>query len=139
MRRREAMALLPAASLVAQPFVGRGLYGVLEQLCDRLLPSEAGSPGAREARVAWYIDTVVKYASPGTQKVWAEGLGRFAPEVTEAMLERESADAGSFFETVFKPLAVEAYCLSREGQMAMGYRGNRALGAFAGCTHEEHR
>ena len=138
MRRREAMALLPAASLVAQPFVGRSLYGVLEQLCERLLPSEPGSPGAREARVAWYIDTVLKYAPAATQRAWADGLGRFGPEVTEAMLARESADAGSFFETVFKPLAVEAYCLSREGQMGMGYRGNRALGGFAGCTHEAH-
>jgi Gluconate 2-dehydrogenase subunit 3 len=138
MKRREALALIPAASLAAQPHLGRGPYAVLEQLCERLIPSESGSPGAREARVAWYIDTVLRYATPATQRLWTEALRRLGPEVTDETMRREAAAEDSFLNTTLKPLAIEAYCLSSEGQRALGYRGNRTLGAFPGCAHAEH-
>jgi hypothetical protein len=138
MNRREALALIPAASLAAQPFLGASHYALLEQLCDVLIPSEPGSPGAREARVAWYIDTVLKYAPPATQQLWRTELARFAPVVTEAAVAREAADPASFFHATFKPLAVDAFCLSKEARLTLGYTGDRALDAFPGCTHPEH-
>lgn len=138
MKRREALALIPAASLTAQPHLGREIYAVLEQVCDLLLPSEPGSPGARDARVAWYIDTVLRHSPAATRDAWIDGLRRMGPQVTDETMRREATIAGSFLNTTLKPLAVEAFCLSREGQLALGYRGNRALSAFPGCTHPEH-
>ena len=138
MKRREALALIPAASLAAQPHLGREPYAVLEQLCERLLPSEPGSPGAKEARVAWYIDTVLRHSPPAMQRTWAEALRRLGPAVTDEIMRREAAAEDSFLNTALKPLAIEAYCLSMEGQRALGYRGNRALAAFPGCAHAEH-
>jgi hypothetical protein len=137
-KRREALALLPAASLSAQPHLGRETYAVLEQVCELLLPSEPGSPGAREARVAWYIDTVLRHAPAATRDAWIDGLRRMGPRVTDETMRRETAIADSFLNATLKPLAVEAFCLSREGQIALGYRGNRALSTFPGCTHPEH-
>ena len=134
MNRREAIALIPAASLIAQPFLGKEQFANLEQLCDLLIPSEPDSPGAREARVAWYIDTVLKYADGATKTRWAEGLAKLTP----ATIERESRDETSFFNTIFKPLAIEAFCLSKEARQALGYTGDRALDAFPGCNHPEH-
>lgn len=138
MKRREALVLIPAASLSAQTFLDRGNYAILEQVCDLLIPSEPGSPGAREARVAWYIDTVIRHAPAATQSAWNNGLRSLGPTVTTAVMDRESANESSFLNTQLKPLAIDAYCLSREGRQALGYKGNGAVGAFPGCTHPEH-
>ena len=134
MNRREALALIPAASLSAQPFLGKESYATLEDLCDLLLPSEPGSPGAREARVAWYIDTVIRHSPAELQALWRDGLA----SINLKNLDREAADESSFFNTRFKSLAIEAFCLSKEGQQALGYKGNRAIDQFPGCTHPEH-
>ena len=138
MNRRAAIALLPAASLLAQPVLGAEAYATLEQLCHLLIPSEPGSPGAREARVAWYIDVVIQHAPPATQARWRQELARIGPTVNEAVMAREAADESGFLNILVKPLAVEAFCLSREGRAALGYKGNRAIDAFPGCTHPEH-
>lgn len=138
MNRRDALALIPAASLMAQPFLGKDRYAVLEQLCELLIPSEPNSPGAREARVAWYIDTVLKYADKPTQSRWAQALAQLGPTVTEAAMQREAANEASFLNATLKPLAIEAFCLSKEARQTLGYTGDRAIDAFPGCRHPEH-
>jgi len=138
MKRRAAIALLPAAALLAQPYLDTEAFATLEQLCDLLIPSEPGSPGAREARVAWYIHVVLQHAPPDMQARWRQELARIGPGVTDAVMAREAADESGFLNTLFKPLAIEAFCLSREGRAAFGYKGNRAIDAFPGCTHPEH-
>jgi len=138
MNRRDALALIPAATLTAQPHLGRDNYAILEKVCELLIPSEPGSPGAREARVAWYIDTVIRHAPPPVQAAWNTALQSLGPTVTTATMDRETANESSFLNTQLKPLAIDAYCLSREGRIALGYKGDRAIDAFPGCTHPEH-
>jgi hypothetical protein len=147
MERRELLVLLGAAAAAAPAkvdiagyrprFLTADEYRLVDGLTDLLLP-EDGSPGAREAGVRYYIDTVLLYAPVPVQKSWREALGRVdsgailngPPHATKAEMDRFSATP---FFAQFRNLTVEAFAVSDAGKKFFGYRGNTAIAEFPGC------
>jgi hypothetical protein len=130
-------------------------YELATQLCELIIPSDSESPGASEAGVPWFIDTILLYADAKRQNVWRSGLFavdalsvrlRAAPflrcsppdrlQVVEYMAQQEDAPNGGeqpFFKEL-KAVAVQAFCLSDLGMRNyLHYRGNVALSQFPGC------
>jgi gluconate 2-dehydrogenase subunit 3-like protein len=132
-------------------------YELLNELLETLLPADETGPGARDAHVAFYIDTVLKYAPSNALQTWKTGLAgvgtlaneRFQQPFTacsdsqrqEIMAELaknemtpETALDGFFAE--FKQTAIEGFYASELIQREhLGYKGNTAVAEFPGCTH----
>jgi hypothetical protein len=118
-------------------------YQALERLVDLLLPADAASPGAREAGVAMYIDTVLAHGDSAMRNIWTSGLdaiGNANLETLAALAEKEPAPATETerFFVIFKQAAINAYYLSDAGRKSLGYKGDVAIKQFPGCTHPEH-
>lgn len=168
MKRREVFPILAAAPLAeplfAQPHVPRFFtaeeFAAVDLLAETLLPADETGPGARVAQVAAYVDITLQYASAARQEAWRRGLavtgaeararfGRGAGELDSAqagalmtvMAAREGtpqSDLERFFAR-FKSEVVEAFGMTAAGRRALGYRGDRAIPEFPGCTHPEHQ
>ncbi|HKS95815.1 MAG TPA: gluconate 2-dehydrogenase subunit 3 family protein [Terriglobia bacterium] len=142
-------------------------FQTVEALTEMVIPTD-DQPGAKEARVADYIDFVVFAAAefrPSLQREWTEGLAWLAKEsqrrhhapfreisvsdrerlLTDMSLpERDrSADAshpGYKFYRLVKGMTVEGFYTSRVGLIdVLGYQGLTFLSEFPGCTHPEHQ
>src|SRR5690242_15582048 len=55
-------------------FLTRWEYELTMQLSQSIIPRDADSPGAVEAGVPWFIDTVLLYADAKRQQGWRTGL-----------------------------------------------------------------
>ena len=136
-------------------------YGVIDRMADVIIPSDEQSPGAHDAGVAFYIDTVLHYADPAKQSAWRAGMAaleasaqeRFgipAARCTRAQLEqlvvamvRHESDPTTEVDRFFvrlKKITIDGYFLSDVGRRDyLGYRGDAVLAEFQGCTHPEHK
>jgi hypothetical protein len=164
--RRTALALLgagmPAArldaaqqhlhTLAAKPesyklqFFTEAEHSLVDSLAEMILPADAHSPGAHDARVAAYIDLILTFSPPQTQRTWKERLAAFQKLSTQlglkAALEqaarnetKPSTPAEHFFVDV-KRLTIAGYYTSEIGLLKeLGYKGNQALADFPGCQH----
>ena len=123
-------------------------YATLNRLLDILLPSDELGPGAREAGVAMYIDTTLKYGDDLLRNTWISGLKRYSgldtakseqrlAKAAEAESRPQSEDERFFL--IFKRAAMDAYYLSEAGRKSLGYVGDTAIRDFPGCTHPEHK
>jgi len=140
-------------------------FRIVEALTEMILPSD-GAPGAKEARVADYIDWVVFSAAefePALERQWRDGLAyldreserRFAKRFGEAaeedrirLLEEMSApesdprqqhEGYAFFRLV-KEMTVEGFYTSKIGLIdVLDYQGMTYQADFPGCTHPEHQ
>lgn len=144
----------PAASTAMPDIAGytpRALspaqYKTLDALCEMLLPAGDDGPGAHEAGVAYYLDTVLHYGSEEQRASWRRGLDSAAtsrPD-SEAVIARwaknEAAPrtADEKFFVAFKDAAIGAFYLSAQGRRCLGYHGDTAIAIFPGCTHKEHQ
>src|SRR5437867_2199205 len=76
-------------------------YATVEALVEAIIPADDRSPGAKEARVADYIDLLLSEAQPPLRQQWLDGLGaldgeaaarfgapfvRLGPDQVEALL-----------------------------------------------------
>lgn len=140
-------------------------FRTVEILTELIIPSD-DTPGAREARVAEYIDFVVFSAAefkPSMEREWKQGLevldhmSRDAHQrafhelsagdqqsLLEGMSlpEREpgASHAGFDFYRLAKEMTVEAFYSSRVGLIdVLGYKGLSVNSEFPGCTHPEHQ
>lgn len=156
MNRRELFPILAAAAqhqhhkpaaVSTDTYQLQALSGeqnqILSQLADIIIPADATSPGAAEARVSQYFDLLAQHVAP-LKKAFTEGLEDFntlalsrfeAPlaKLTRAqmttLLEVVSQHEGnptngaeSFFE-LLKFHTVEGYRLSHVGQTQwLGYK-----------------
>ncbi len=160
-RAAEAFATMQATQ--APPmlaFLTAAQYTTLDALTETIIPADDHSPGAREARVADYIDLLLSESDDRTQRAWTAGLalldaesrGRFTlpyaqlttPQATELLTplarneESPRAPLEQFFTTT-KDATIRGYYTSEIGiQKELEYKGNRILGEFVGCTHPEH-
>ena len=50
---------------------------MLEEICARIIPTDANGPGAREARAAHYIDRALGGALSGSRQAYTAGLAAF--------------------------------------------------------------
>jgi hypothetical protein len=142
-------------------------FQTVEMLTEMIIPTD-DQPGAKEARVADYIDFVVFSAAefrPSLQREWTTGLKwleqesrkRYhAPfrELSAADRERlltdvslperdrgaDASDPGYKFYRLVKGMTVEGFYTSRVGLIdVLGYQGLTFLSEFPGCTHPEHQ
>ena len=140
-------------------------YRTVEVLAGLIIPSD-GTPGAKEAQVARYIDFIVSAAAefqPSLQQDWTRGLelldrlshdkqqkafSEIPAADQEALLmamslpEREpnASHPGFAFYSLVKDMTVEGFYTSRVGLIdVLGYKGLAILSEFPGCTHPEHQ
>lgn len=147
--RRELVHLLAAVPALAQSgamyaprFFSKDEYAWLDQLTEALLPGEPDSPGAREANVCYFIDTVIHWGDAALKRQWRVGLAAMqslalGPLETVAKLAgnetNPTTDADKFFVT-FKRMTIDAYCQSEIAQKKVfGYKGSHAVKDFPGC------
>jgi len=135
-------------------------YQTVDRLCELIIPADDMGPGAHQAGVPFYIDTVLHYTA-ADQPSWLQGLadveraaaarfGRIFLECTATEQDQLIAimatnegtpetDLEKFFVRL-KALTIEAYCFSEPARRDyFGYRGDTILAEFPGCTHPEHQ
>jgi Gluconate 2-dehydrogenase subunit 3 len=182
-RRTEALAASEPTALVpitgasqtknaaasAKPYVPRFFkadeFRSVEILAEIILPTD-DQPGAKEAKVADYIDFVVFSAAefePSLQKQWIDGLGLLeklssgkygksfsdiSPSQREDLLTEMSVPEhdpkahhpGFPFYRLLKSMTLEAFFTSKVGLIDfLEYKGLTFLTGFPGCTHPEHQ
>jgi hypothetical protein len=102
-------------------------YAAVEALVEAIIPTDERSPGAKQARVADYIDLLLSEADPGLRQRWLDGLtaldaesttrfgGTFVkatPDQVEALL----TDISRFETAVKTPVADAALDVPRNEQ-----------------------
>jgi Gluconate 2-dehydrogenase subunit 3 len=140
-------------------------FHTVEVLTEVILPTDE-EPGAKDAKVANYIDFVVYSASefePSLQTQWIDGLGlvnqlsqtqygkpflELSPAQREEMLTQMSVPEhdpkarhpGFPFYRLLKSMTLEAFFTSKVGLVDfLDYKGLTFLTSFPGCTHPEHK
>jgi hypothetical protein len=131
----------------------------LETLVEAIIPADDRSPGAKEARVADYIDLWLSESDPHVVLGWtgglaaldAEGATRFrAPfvKLTAAQIDKILADISrnerdpqtplEIFFVMAKRATVTGYYTSKIGiHDELHYKGNVFLREFVGCQTED--
>lgn len=145
-----ALKVLSSAQLVA-----------LEALVEAIIPADERSPGAKQARVAEYIDLLLSESEDEVQQQWLAGLSALDSLAAErfgaafarldaanletllnelAANEHEPKTPLETFFTTTKNAAVRGYYTSEIGiQKELRYLGNSFAPAFVGCHTQDGR
>jgi hypothetical protein len=136
-------------------------YATLEMLTEAIIPADERSPGAKQARVADYIDLLLREGDDTRRQQWTEGLAALDADATArfgkpfvkldaAQVETVLTDASKnekapasqknersalevFFVTA-KQATVHGYYTSEIGiHQELKYKGNKVLLEFVGC------
>ena len=144
----------PAKRLVLSP----AQFATLEALVETIIPADEQSPGAKDARVADYIDLLLNETDDATRLQWMGGLAELDEEaaarfkrpfraLTPAQMEKVVAGIArneqsprtpveTFFVTV-KTVTIQGYYTSEIGiHRELRYQGNKMLPEFVGCQTE---
>jgi hypothetical protein len=118
-------------------------YKALDMLCELLLPADEDGPGAHEAGVAFYLDTVLHYGPEARRAEWRAALDSAAASPEQAIArwaenEKHTKTEGEKFFVAFKSAAITAFYMSEAGKKSLGYKGDTAVASFPGCTHAGH-
>ena len=141
----------PAAPRVLSP----SHYATLEALVEAIIPADERSPGAKEARVADYIDLLLHEADEPLRKIWLDGLavvdadaqarfGRPVAKLSQEELdrimsamsanERDPQTPLERFFVVTKNATIQGYYTSEIGiHQELRYPGNQPQLEFVGC------
>ncbi len=134
---------------------------VVDDLAERILPADAHSGGAREAKVPAFIDDFVANASAETQAAWRTGIAAVEAEMRrahgksfgdssasqrEALLARMAASEKNpttelhrFFARL-KAQTISGYYTSPVGLLKeLEYKGIVPQPYYPPCTHPEHQ
>jgi gluconate 2-dehydrogenase gamma chain len=133
---------------------------ILEQLTEMIIPADAHSPGARDAKVGLFIDLIVAHSAKDVQQQWSSDLKLVEAEAQErssrpflkcSAAERDrilnSMAAGEAepkteleqFFTRLKSMTIDGYYTSVIGiHRELQYKGNAVLSEFPGCSHSDH-
>lgn len=131
-------------------------FATLEAFVEAIIPADERSPGAREARVADYIDLLLSESDDALKTQWLDGLEAIDTEATtkfgSPFARLGPADADAFMtaisanelapitplETFFvmtKRAAIHGYYTSEIGiHKELRYKGNQMLLEFVGCA-----
>ena len=134
-------------------------FATLESFAEAIIPSDDRSPGAREARVADYIDLLLSESESRVALTWIGGLAaldaeaatRFGVPFTRlsadradrilADISRHELEPTTPLETFFvmaKRATIQGYYTSEIGiHQELRYKGNQFLREFAGCLTED--
>jgi len=135
-----------AAERMQSPYVRKffdaGEHAALAEMMELIIPADAHSPGAREARTADFADWMIFHSSADLQRVWRDGLKVLTPVNLAEAAANELApmsDRDRFFARL-KNMTIDGYYTSQTGiHRDLGYKGNQFLRRFEGCTHPEHQ
>ena len=132
-------------------------YATLEALGEAIIPADERSPGAKEARVADYVDLLLSEGEAPQRQEWLDGLsaldteaqGRFGSpfvslaaaqvdvllgEASEARSEGAPATPLQAFFATAKDATIYGYYTSEIGiHKELRYKGNAILAEFVGC------
>ena len=133
-------------------------FAALETLVDAIIPADDRSPGAKQARVADYIDLLITELEPEQALEWMGGLAaldaeagkRFSAPFTRLTvrqlddilqaISRNELDPKTPLEKFFvmsKQVTIRGYYTSEIGiHQELKYQGNKFLREFAGCETE---
>ncbi len=123
---------------------------LLDALMEMIIPADAHSPGAGQARVSLFADWMVSHAPAATQQEWRAGLKRMNEEArktsrAEALAKAAAGEAHPqsdlhrFFIRL-KQMTVDGYYTTEIGlHQDLEYKGNDHLLKFSGCAHPEHK
>jgi hypothetical protein len=133
-------------------------FAALQAFAEILIPTD-GTPGAREARTAHFIDFVLQTSAasaPATGREWREAMsalraagfhaadanGRHALVEAMSRPERDRAASHPAYAAyrLIKQENTFAFYTSRAGMIeTLDYRGNRYNLSFPACNHPEHQ
>jgi Gluconate 2-dehydrogenase subunit 3 len=151
-----AQAPAKAAATQSGRFFKPGEHALIEELAETILPADSHSGGAKAAKVADYIEQVVRESPDESQKaLWREGLRLIdlmsqhcnghtfvdaSPDERIAVLtvlsenERMTDVPEVRFFRELKHLTVRGYYTSKIGiHDELEYKGNRILMEYVGC------
>ena len=123
---------------------------LLDALMEMIIPADAHSAGAREAKVSLFADWMVSHDPAAIQQEWRTGLQRMNEEARNMsradVLAKAAAgeahpesDLDRFFIRL-KQMTVDGYYTSEIGlHQDLQYQGNEHLLRFPACTHAEHK
>ncbi len=139
--------------------LSRSQFKTLETLVEAIIPTDDRSPGAKQARVADYIDLLLSEADPELTLEWLGGLAALDTEATTRFrvpfdrlgggqldtilqsISRNERAPQTPLETFFvmaKQATVRGYYTSNIGiHEELRYKGNQFLREFVGCQTEE--
>ena len=155
-----AFARIQAANAVATPKVlSAAAFATLETLVEAIMPTDERSPGAKDARVADYIDLLLSESDGELVLPWLGGLAaldqeaasrfqkpfaRLDPQQIDAVLadiSRNELDPQTPLEHFFeltKHATIRGYYSSEIGiHRELRYKGNQFLKEFVGCATED--
>lgn len=136
-------------------------FATLEAFVEAIIPADDRSPGAREARVADYIDLLLSEVDDGVALQWMGGLAavdedamtRFnkpfaaldadqADRILSAISVNEDKPAAQtpleLFFAITKRVTIQGYYTSEIGiHRELRYKGNQMLKEFVGCQTED--
>jgi glucoside 3-dehydrogenase (cytochrome c) hitch-hiker subunit len=134
-------------------------FETLEVLVEAIIPTDDRSPGAKQARVADYIDLLLNEAERELTLEWLGGLAaldaeaisrfrapfsRLAPRQIDAILQtisRNELAPQTPLETFFvmaKQATIRGYYTSNIGiHEELRYKGNQFLKEYVGCQTED--
>lgn len=155
-----AFARIQETNAAPQPKVfSPSQFATLELLVDAIIPTDDRSPGARQARVADYIDLLVSEGDRELSLQWIGGLAALDTEAAsrfrapfaklgatqvDAILQtisRNEKAPQTPLETFFvmaKQATIRGYYTSEIGiHQDLRYKGNQFLREFVGCQTED--
>lgn len=131
-------------------------FATLQAFVDAIIPSDDRSPGAKEARVADYIDLLLSESDEQLRAQWLDGLEALdaeaaaqfgfpfarldaaATDILMATISRNELTPVTPLETFFtmtKQATIHGYYTSELGiHRELGYKGNQMLPEFIGCA-----
>ena len=155
-----AFARIQEANAAPQPKVlTPAQFQTLEALVEMIIPADGRSPGAKQARVADYIDLLLSESEPEQTLRWIGGVAALDAEATarfrtpfvkltaaqsDAILHdisRNEIAPQSALEEFFvmaKQATIRGYYTSEIGiHQELRYKGNKFLREFVGCETED--
>jgi hypothetical protein len=125
-------------------------HELVDELTELIIPADGHSPGAQAANVSLFADLVLATGGQQAKQQWRNGLRAIKQQSEQSplaeVLSKAAANEGNpntelehFFITL-KEMTVAGYYTSSIGiHQDLGYRGNRYLTSFPGCTHPDHQ
>ena len=139
--------------------LSRPQFATLEVLVDAIIPTDDRSPGAKQARVADYIDLLLSEVDRELTLQWIGGLAALDAEATSRFrapfaklgsdqvdtilqhISRNEKAPQTPLETFFvmvKQATIRGYYTSEIGiHQDLRYKGNQFLKEFVGCQTED--
>lgn len=155
-------AAAPAAAAPARlRFLTAEQNTLVDELAEMIIPADAHSPGAREAKVSEFIDGVLANSDAGVQRAWSGGLAAVdaeaakrhgkpflkctAPQrdsILRAMADGEESPKTELhrFFIMLKRQTLSGYYTSSIGLLKdLQYKGIVPLAAYPPCDHPDHQ